>query len=52
MRSTDKETKQKAIEIVRELCNLSDDELLNLPKIDDYDFIDDILDEVISNKKF
>lgn len=46
MRSADKETEQKAIEIARELCNLSDDELLNLPEIDDYDFIDDILDEV------
>ena len=38
-----KEIEQKAINIAKELCGLSDEELLNLPKVDDYDFIDDLL---------
>ena len=33
-----KETEQKAINIAKELCGLSDEELLNLPNVDDYDF--------------
>lgn len=38
-----KETEQKAINIAKELCGLSDEELLNLPNVDDYDFMDDLL---------
>lgn len=52
----DNEIEQKTIEIAKELCKLSDEELLNLPKIDDYKFIDEIenydFTEIENNKKF
>lgn len=46
-----KEAEQKAIDIAKELCSLSDEELLNLPEVDDYDFIDDIFDQFIDSQK-
>ncbi|MBO5566820.1 MAG: hypothetical protein J5934_06355 [Succinivibrio sp.] len=45
------EVEKKAIDIAKELCSLSDEELLNLPEVDDYDFIDDIFDQFIDSQK-